>query len=106
VNRPLRFSLSRDAQRDLMELYAYFEARGDALVGRGLIKALFMKIEALASSGHSGVPRDWISPGLRAFPHKNRCIYFRVFEGQMRVLRILHGRQDVKREMFSPNAED
>jgi toxin ParE1/3/4 len=82
------------------------EARGEATVGRDLIKSLLVKIQALASSGHHGAPREWISPGLRAFPYKNRCIYFRTIEGHLRVLRILHGRQDVTREMFSPAAED
>jgi toxin ParE1/3/4 len=82
------------------------EARGEAAGGRDLIKSILGKIQALASSGHHGAPRDWISPGLRAFPYKNRCIYFRVVEGHLRVLRILHGRQDVTREIFSPAAED
>jgi toxin ParE1/3/4 len=106
VNRPLSFSLSRAAQRDLVDMYVYFEAQGVSAAGRLLIQSILTKIQTLASSGHHGAPRDWISPGLRAFPFKNRCIYFRVVDGHMRVMRVVHGRQDVNRDMFSPAAED
>jgi toxin ParE1/3/4 len=95
-----RYALTADAQRDLAEIYLYLADAGDRTGGRRLVGSLEEKIKELARIGSSGVARDWISPGLRAFPHKNRCIYFRVAGDQIRVLRILHGRQDVQPEVF------
>ena len=54
----------------------------------------------IARSRFGGVPRDWISPGLRAFPYRERCIYFRVTDAQVTILRVLHQRQDIGRQHF------
>ena len=99
--RRFSYSLSTDAQRDLAKLYLYLADQGDASIGRKLVDSLLAKIASLASSGHVGVAREWLSPGLRAFPYENRCVYFRVVDRNMRVLRILHGRQDVESSMFT-----
>ena len=75
-------------------------ALDDPIAAARLLKQLDDKITTLAWSGNKGVARDWLSPGLRAFPFKNRCIYFRVSGNAMRVIRVLHGRQDVTPELF------
>ena len=41
------------------------------------ITNLIAKIEWIAEVGFTGSPRDHIRKGLRAFPYRNRCIYFR-----------------------------
>jgi toxin ParE1/3/4 len=58
------------------------------------------KMRSLASSGFSGVPRDYITENLRAFPYRQRCFYFRIDGGEMVVVRVLHGRQDLSLEHF------
>lgn len=103
--RPYRYSLSLEAQRDLAEIYNYLADKGDAATGRRLVERLQQKIQALAAVRNAGVARDWISPGLRAFPYKNRCIYFRVLDDRIHVLRILHGRQDSGPRVFMPDEE-
>jgi toxin ParE1/3/4 len=55
-------------------------------------------IEKLAALGISGAPRDWIRQGLRAFPYRRRCFYFRVEGDNFILLRVLHGAQDVDRQ--------
>ncbi|MBY4607625.1 type II toxin-antitoxin system RelE/ParE family toxin [Rhizobium sp. 9T] len=50
--------------------------------------------------GFTGVNRSWLSPGLRAVIHKNRCIYFVVRDGELHVIRVLHGREDASPEDF------
>ncbi|GJL80150.1 MAG: hypothetical protein NPINA01_31390 [Nitrospinaceae bacterium] len=51
----------------------------------------------------SGSPRDWIRPGLLAFPYRKRCIYFRDYEDRIVIVRVLSGRQDVDQQEFSEN---
>jgi len=58
------------------------------------------KIEWIARTGFSGVSREWIRPGLRALPYRERCIYFRIDADMVTILRVLHGRQDVEAQEF------
>ena len=73
---------------------------GDDRVALTFVSDLHAKIIHLAKSGSNGVARDWISPGLRAFPLRDRCIYFRIDGDRMLVLRVLHGHQDVEQQDF------
>jgi toxin ParE1/3/4 len=59
------------------------------------------KMAWIAETGFSGVARDWIRPGLRAFPHRDRCFYFRIDEKSVHMLRDLHGKQNIEREFPS-----
>jgi plasmid stabilization system protein ParE len=97
--RQLVPQLSKQAQRDLAAVYRDI-ARENPVAAARLLEELDDKINALARSGYTGVARDWLSPGLRAFPFKNRCIYFRVSGSAMRVIRVIHGRQEVTPELF------
>jgi toxin ParE1/3/4 len=58
------------------------------------------KMVWIAETGFSGVARDWIRPGLRAFPYRDRCFYFRIDEEAVHILRVLHGKQDIERQEF------
>ncbi len=57
----------------------------------------------IAELGLSGAPRDWIRHGLRAFPYRQRCIYFQVFDERVIIIRVLHGSQDIDRQEFEHN---
>ncbi|HBF31809.1 MAG TPA: hypothetical protein DDW73_19625 [Rhizobium sp.] len=51
-----------------------------------------------------GAPRDDILEGLRGFPYRDRCIYFRSYPDRVVVLRVMHSGQDVKPQDFGGNA--
>lgn len=97
--RSRRFSLSTDAINDLIDIYDYI-AEKNPVAARRLVNALETKIKSLAKSGNSGVSRDWVTPGLRAFPYRDQCIYFRVDETSLYVLRIFHGHQTINPDDF------
>ena len=65
------------------------------------LQDLVTKVYSLADEGVTGVSRDWVSRGLRAFPYRNRCFYFRIIEDEMILIRVLHGKQDVSSSNFS-----
>ena len=90
-----RFRLSPQAVEDLIQ-----EERNPVAAER-LIQDIERKIAELAASRNPGVSRDWLKPGLRAFPYRRRCIYFRFIEDTLVVLRIVHGRQDITADYFS-----
>jgi len=54
----------------------------------------------LASLGHSGASREWISPGLRLHVFGNHCIYFRVTPTETRIVRVLNAAQDLNAIIF------
>ncbi|CAN7168510.1 type II toxin-antitoxin system RelE/ParE family toxin [Pararhizobium sp. LjRoot255] len=45
-----------------------------------------------------------IGQALRGLPYRDRCIYFRVTDSHIYIVRILHGRQDISSEDF-PESE-
>ena len=92
--------LAPKARDDLTEIYLYI-ARDNPDAAARFVADLSSKIEWVAATGFTGVPRDWIRPGLRALPYRERCIYFRVNDETVTILRVLHGRQDVQRQEFS-----
>jgi plasmid stabilization system protein ParE len=50
--------------------------------------------------GHSGSPRNNISPGLRLAVHGRYNIYFRVTSTEVIIVRVLHSARDVRRFSF------
>jgi plasmid stabilization system protein ParE len=47
------------------------------------------------------VPRNTIRPGLRLAVHRRYNIYFEIIEDQTVVVRVLHGRRDIRRMGFN-----
>lgn len=99
VIKPLRLILTDAARSDLKAIYEYIAKDSDA-AAISFIQDLSDKLEHLAHTGITGCSRDWVSVGLRAFPYKGRCFYFRIIKDQMVVIRVLHGKQDVSAQSF------
>jgi toxin ParE1/3/4 len=57
-------------------------------------------LEHLALLGHSGVPRNELSPGLCLVVHGNYNIYFRLTPTETIIVRVLHSARDVRRFSF------
>ncbi|THV14392.1 type II toxin-antitoxin system RelE/ParE family toxin [Rhizobium rhizophilum] len=96
--------MSPQAIEDLIQIYNYLYERSPVTAER-FTSDIEQKIIDLADSRNPGVSREWLKPGLRAFPYRRRCIYFRVVEDTLVVLRITHGRQDITSDTF-PESED
>ncbi len=91
--------MSAAAERDLSALYAHLAGLNPHAAELYLAR-LSTKMHKLAQLGLSGAPRDWIFPGLRAFPFQSHCIYFRMTDQEMLVSRVLHGSQDAASQHF------
>ena len=61
---------------------------------------LIRQMYQIAELVFTGALRDWIRPGLRAFPYRQRCIYFRDYEDRIVIIRVLRGRQDIEPQEF------
>ncbi|RWX76139.1 type II toxin-antitoxin system RelE/ParE family toxin [Neorhizobium lilium] len=91
--------VSLRALDDLLEDYSYV-ADFNPAAARRLLDDINTKMMSLAQLGITGAARNF-APNLRAFPYRDRCIYFVVTETTMTVLRVLHGRQDITAADFS-----
>lgn len=100
--RSRRLMMSRAALNDLLGIHDYLTDFNPPAAQR-FLEELNQKIKWIAQSGATGVPRPF-TPGLRAFPYRERCIYFVVSETTMTVLRILHGHQNVSPEDFTESS--
>ncbi len=96
--RPRQLKMSFEALDDLLGMYDHIAAF-DGLAARRFLDDINGKIEWIAKLGIAGSPREFI-PGLRAFPYRNRCIYFFIDDERLSVLRVLHGRQKIELSHF------
>jgi toxin ParE1/3/4 len=85
--------VSPEAQEDLENIYLEI-AQDNPKAAAEFIRDMTNQIDKLANLGVTGSPRDWIKTGLRAFPYRKRCFYFRIDDERLILLRVLHGSQD------------
>ena len=99
--RPLALVWSKAARADLRRIYRHLlnESRSADVVDN-FVTDLQTKMHAIAASGFMGAPRDYVANGLRAVPYRQRCFYFRIHAEELIVVRVLHGRQDLRPEQF------
>lgn len=75
-------------------------AESSPFYAREFIADIVAKISWIAEVDFTGSPRDHIAPSLRGFPYRQRCIYYRIYEDRIVVLRVMHAAQDVKSQDF------
>jgi len=64
------------------------------------VRKLHDRLQKIAALGHSGNPRDALSPGLRIAAHGKYNIYFRVNSTETIIVRVVHSARDVRRLSF------
>jgi toxin ParE1/3/4 len=75
-------------------------AVSDPATAKRYVAGINEHLEQIARLGHSGSPRDAISPGLRIVVHGNYNICFRVTQTETVIARVLHSARDVRRLSF------
>lgn len=85
--------------QDLREIRRHI-AKTSPYYAQEFVADLTAKIAWIAEADFTGSPRDHIAEGLRGFPYRERCIYYRSYHDRIVVLRVMHGAQDVKAEDF------
>ncbi|MCM2473994.1 type II toxin-antitoxin system RelE/ParE family toxin [Rhizobium sp. CG5] len=94
--------MSLRALDDLLNIYNHI-AQFNPVAARRLLDDLNAKMAWMADSGVTGVPRAYL-PGLRAFPYRNRIIYFVVSDDHLTVMRVLHGHQNITPDDFTESS--
>jgi toxin ParE1/3/4 len=94
-----RIELTREADRDLIEIYLYgIERFGPARAER-YAEDLGVKIATAAENPSFGSDYGFVRPGLRRYECVAHAIYYRRTGAGILVLRVLHGRMDPGRHL-------
>ena len=92
------------ARADIDETLAYIAKQAGLTVALRFADHIDAELHKLADIGHSGVSRQWLSPGLRMTVIGKYCVYFRLTDTTTRIVRFLHGARDVNAIIFDPEA--
>ena len=93
-----RYLITRRAQEDIDEILKYIAADNlnAALAFSDRLTELF---ELLAENRKIGRERPELKEDLRSFPEGNYVIFYRMWAGQLAIVRVLHGGRDLD-ELF------
>ena len=95
-----RVRVSRDAQRDLDEIWLYI-ARDSADAANRFVDELTARFVLIGGSPEMGRSRDELKLGVRSHPVGSYVIYYRVTRGHICILHVIHGARDPKRAFNS-----
>lgn len=92
-----RFKISRQADRDLEDMWVYL-AQNDSLAADLLLAKVLDKFPMLAQFPEMGRSRKEFSEELRSFPVKPYIIFYKRMENHIEIVRILHQSRDVENQ--------
>ena len=91
------YRVSKDAQRDLDEIFLYWAKRAGLRVAGRLIDSITGRSLILGEHPSAGRPSEDIAAGVRCFAAGKYLIYYRKTRGGTDILHIFHGARDQKR---------
>jgi len=89
-----RFSHSRQARADLVEIWNYI-AEDNPQAADKLLDRIDKKCRTLAQYPYMGRERDDIKRGVFSFPVRNYIIFYTQTDDGIEIVRVLHGARDV-----------
>ena len=89
------YRLSKEAEKDLEDLWVYLAERND-IAGDRQVAKLLDRFPMLAQFPTMGVSRDRLLEGLRSFPVKPYIIFYVLIPDGIEVLRIIHQSRDIE----------
>ncbi len=94
-----KYIITRQADEDINEIVAYI-ATDNFGAAMALYDRLLDLFEMLADNSNAGRERPELKEGLRSFPDGNYLIFYRLWAGNIAIVRVLHGARDLD-ELFS-----
>jgi toxin ParE1/3/4 len=90
----MRFRVSRDAERDLDEIFVYWAKRASLEVADRLIDSITDRFWLPGEYPHAGKLADEIAAGVKCFPAGKYLIYYRKTSRHTEILHIFHSAQE------------
>jgi toxin ParE1/3/4 len=92
-----RYRVSKDAERDLDEIFLYWARRTGLEVADRLIDSITERFWLVGEHPDAGRPSQEIAAGVKCFPAGKYLIYYRRARRGTEILHIFHGSRDQKR---------
>jgi toxin ParE1/3/4 len=93
------YTLSPRAQSDLDEIWDYTERHGGIDQAETYIRQLWHDILAMAANPHIGRACPEVKTGYYKFRSGSHILFFRLSDGAIDVVRILHGWMDFEQHL-------
>jgi toxin ParE1/3/4 len=93
----MRYRVSKDAERDLDEIFLYWAKRASLKIADRLIDGITDRFWLLGEHPDAGRPSEDIAAGVKCFPAGKYLIYYRKTRRGTDILHLFHGAQDQKR---------
>jgi toxin ParE1/3/4 len=88
------YFLSRDADEDLQDIYAYGEEVWGAAQAAKYLHELYGVFELVSEYPEIGRSRRDLTEALRSFVHGSHVVFYMSWQGEIAVVRVLHGSRD------------
>jgi toxin ParE1/3/4 len=93
------YVLSPRAKADLDDIWDYTERNWGTEQAKAYIRLIGAAIQTVATSPARGKACDHIQEGYRKYPAGSHVVFFRLTDGGINVVRILHRRMDSDRHL-------
>jgi toxin ParE1/3/4 len=93
-----RYRLSRQAELDLEDIWAYL-AQKDNLAADLMVAKILNKFPMLAQFPDMGYERDEFTESMRSFPVKPYIVFYRKIDIGIEIFRILHQSRDIEHQL-------
>ena len=90
----MRFRVSRPAQKDLEEIFAYWAERVSEAVADRVVDAIIDRFRLVGEFPDTGKPVDEMAAGVKCFPAGKYLIYYRRARQVTDILHIFHSARD------------
>ena len=92
-----RYRVSKDAEKDLAEIFAYWAQRASPDIADRLIDAIVERFWLLGEYPEAGRACDDIEPGVRCFPAGQHLIYDRKARGGVEIAHVFRGSRNQRK---------
>ncbi len=89
------YILSEIADKDLEDIFDYTVDEFEFDQAEKYLLEIEEIFQNLIANPQIGKKRDEIKQGLYSFPKDNHIIFYRILDNHIRVVRVLHGSQDI-----------
>lgn len=93
----MRFVVSKDAERDLAQIFRYWAERVSFEVADRIIDTIVERFSLIAKFPEVGRHSDDLSTGLLRVSAGQYVIYYRKLRRVIRIVHVLHGVRDQRR---------
>lgn len=94
-----RYVLAEAAKNDLQEIYDFGINKFGYAQAKKYLEGLQEYFDALTKNPDMSKQRDEIKAGLYSLPHVSHVIFYRILPDRIRVVRVLHGRNDIPKHL-------